>query len=422
MTTLAPGQQSHRFPVWLADGRQFLYYAAGAPTVRGVYLTTIDGETSSRLVDADGAAVLDPAHTQLLFVRQRVLYALGIDISRATLTGEPMRVAEQLAVRDAYGATAVSVAADGTIVYRTGSSGGFRQYAWVDHDGRELMRLGQPDALAPLNPALSPDGGVVAFSRIKDGSTDLWGLDTARGILERLTAGDDVDSFPVWARDGRRLIFRRGDRNADGPGAIVEAPAAGTPKTPPREVAQVGVPQDVSPDGRFLLTRRGTADSADVWAEPLDRSGEAVAVATSPFSEFNATVAPDSRWVTYQTNESGRSEIVVQRFPDPVDRTRVSAGGGGQPQWSPDGLAIYYVALDGMLTRVPFEPTTQGPPRVGAAEPKFMTRIGGALQGVFRAQYAISPDGRRFLMNTLVDESNVPPLTVVLHRDGRSTR
>lgn len=65
--------------------------------------------------------------------------------------------------------------------------------------------------------------------------------------------------------------------------------------------------------------------------------------------------APGGRWVAYQT-ESGRSEVVVQRFPEPSDRTRVSTEGGAQPQWSPDSRAIYYIALDGMLTGQPSKP------------------------------------------------------------------
>jgi Tol biopolymer transport system component len=416
VTTLTPGQRSHRFPVWLPDGRRFLFYAAGAPNVRGVYLSVIDGGPPTRLLDADGAAAFDALRRRLLFVRQGVLYAQAIDLDTSALIGAPERLAEGIAVRDAYGAAAISAASDGTLVYRTGSSGGFRQYVWVDAQGRELARLGQPDPLAPLNPALSPDGRQVAFSRVEDGATDVWGLDAERGILERLTSGEGVDTFAVWARVGRRLIFRRSAMLADGSAAILEAPAIDTGTTTPHEVAKLGIPQDVSPDGRFLATRRGNADTGDLWAEPLDGSGQAIPIANSTFPEYNATFAPVGGWVAYQTTESGRSEIVVQRFPEPLDRTRVSAAGGGQPQWSPDSRAIYYIALDGMLTRVTFAPTTSGAPRIGSAEPMFMTRIGGALQGMFRAQYAVAPDGRRFLMNTLVEEPSTPPLTIGLGR------
>lgn len=48
-----------------------------------------------------------------------------------------------------------------------------------------------------------------------------------------------------------------------------------------------------------------------------------------------------------------------------------------------------------------------------------MTHIGGALQGFFRAQYAVSPDGRRFLMNTLVEEPDLAPLTVLMRAAAR---
>ena len=121
-----PKQGSHRYPQFLPDGRHFLYYAQGSPEASGVYVSNLDRSVTLRLVAADGGAVYASGH--LLFVRQGVLFAQAFDLSSFALTGEPIAVAEQLAV-DNEDTVALSASAVGPIVFRTGSIRGLRQLA-----------------------------------------------------------------------------------------------------------------------------------------------------------------------------------------------------------------------------------------------------------------------------------------------------
>ena len=63
------------------------------------------------------------------------------------------------------------------------------------------------------NPAISPDGSQVVFSRgwvdkVKDqGRTNIWIVDTAGTRLRELTRGSWRDSAPVWSPDGSRIAF-----------------------------------------------------------------------------------------------------------------------------------------------------------------------------------------------------------------------
>src|SRR5439155_10784920 len=97
------------------------------------------------------------------------------------------------------------------------------------------------------------------------------------------------------------------------------------------------VPQDWSKDGRYLLYfQQDTKTGRDLWA--LDMAGnekKPQVIANSRFEESLAQFSPDGRWVAYQTNDSGRFEIVVQAFPDPNGRhrcppTAVSSRDGAQ--------------------------------------------------------------------------------------------
>ena len=116
VTQLEAQQAGHRFPQFLPDGRHFLYYAAGTPENRGVYVGQLDGPKTQRLLDADSAAVyVSSGH--LLFVRGATLFAQDFDPARLVLRGNPFPVSEEVAV-DTYGA-AVSGIVAGPNVFRS---------------------------------------------------------------------------------------------------------------------------------------------------------------------------------------------------------------------------------------------------------------------------------------------------------------
>jgi hypothetical protein len=46
----------------------------------------------------------------------------------------------------------------------------------------------------------------------------------------------------------------------------------------------------------------------------------------------------------------------------------------------------------------------------------FATQVGGAFQELTTALYMVAPDGDRFLMSTLLDESATSPIVVILNR------
>ena len=105
----------------------------------------------------------------------------------------------------------------------------------------------------------------------------------------------------------------------------------------------------------------------------------------------------------------------MQPFPGPGRRSQVSTGGGAQVRWRHDGRELYYIALDDRLMAVPMRLASESQTvDAGAPVPLFLTDVGGALQGIDRQQYMVSPDGQRFLMNTVVEEA-ASPITVILN-------
>jgi hypothetical protein len=157
------------------------------------------------------------------------------------------------------------------------------------------------------------------------------------------------------------------------------------------------------------------AEPFDLSALRLDGERKPFPVVQTNFEERDGQFSPDGKWIAYQSNESGRMEILAQRFPGPGGKLQISTNGGAQARWRPDGKELFYIALDGRLMAVPIRFTDSGQSvEAGAPVALFATHVGGAIQGASTPNYLVSPDGLRFLMNTIVEE--VPsPITVILN-------
>src|SRR5262249_22169430 len=171
-------------------------------------------------------------------------------------------------------------------------------------------------------------------------------------------------------------------------------------------------PQDWSKDGRFLLYHEIAPKTAfDLWAlDMTDHERRLVVVANTAYDERIGQFSPDTRWIAYETNESGRFEIVVQSFPKVLSKSQISTAGGLQPRWRRDGKELYFIAPDGMLMAAAV--TVHGSElEAGKPVALFQTRIVPGANP-FKLQYAVSRDGR-FLINE--SKSATSPITLLLN-------
>jgi Tol biopolymer transport system component len=176
---------------------------------------------------------------------------------------------------------------------------------------------------------------------------------------------------------------------------------------------------DWSQDGRFLLYRaQNVGVRHQLWALSLTSSPTPFSV-TPPNDAADARTgqfSPDGKWVAYESNASGRYEIYVQSFPKAGVKAMVSTTGGLQPRWNPDGKELFYVSPDARLTSVSLR-FGEDARSIEPASPVslFPTRINGFPSGGSVVEYDVSGDGRRFLMNTLVEQT-ASPITLILNR------
>lgn len=245
--------------------------------------------------------------------------------------------------------------------------------------------------------------GVVALEAdATDGieiTSALWARVFQRGLFVAMNSkGPQVSLSLAW-------ISRRSSVDADGSG-----PAEILIKRPFDQF-----PYSILADGTLLFVEIHPRTGRDLWTASPD--GKVSPLRVTPSNEFNAHFSPGPmgapRSVAYSSDESGRSEIYMQSFPGGERRVAVSTSGGILPAWSPDGKELFYVTGEAMMAAA-----MQPDGSVGASR-RLFDRSGFLLNDRFRS-YAVSPDGKRFLMLRR-DPGSIPSqLNVILNWTAES--
>lgn len=239
---------------------------------------------------------------------------------------------------------------------------------------------------------LSPDGRRVAFAALWENSPDIWVLDLSRGTKTRVTSSPAQEISPAWFPSGDRLLYNESQGLTEK--KIVEVAADGTGT---RRVLGVGIEPRVSPDGRFAAYTTDTHGKQDGWYKPLEGDGSAVAFLRTPgVSQTGGEFSRDGRWLLYSSNESGRFELFVRRFPEGGQKTQISVNGTGPFTWSRRGDAIYFLQGDDLMEVA----VRSGPTPTFETPRKLFSMSAAGLEAVSpwaNFNLDVSPDGWRFL-------------------------
>jgi serine/threonine protein kinase len=417
----ASGEVQHGSPAFLPDGRHFLYSSVGSLTggvleQRGIYLGSLDAAEPPRLL-LPGTTQARYASRHILFVQNGTLMAQPFDVQSRELRGAPLPLVEdvKLATAGATGPTAAfSVSDDGVLAYQAAVRTESRPVVF-DRRGRQLAALAAPADYSEV--ALSPDGLRLAVS-ITDparSTRDLWLYDVNGGRGQRITFDPGDEFAPVWSPDGARLLFSSLTKSLVNL-HIKDVMTASNPV--PIEVDALGLGRfaaDWSRDGHNIMYIGGgrAISRSDLWVAPVATPREARALLDSPFVETHGRFAPDGGWFAYASNETGQLEVYVDRFPDRGAKRLVSIKGGLWPRWASDGTELFYVSSENQLMAVPIK-TTRDRLELGEPRPLFAMRPRPPVR-LDAYPYDVSPDGRRFVVNTLMDDTTSTTITVVLN-------
>jgi Tol biopolymer transport system component len=413
VTKLPAGDASGgaRFPSFLPDGDHFLYLATSGGADIGVYVGSLSGGTSVRVLADTTNAVYAPSNGDgyLLFRREETLMAQRFDLATLQLSGDVMPIASPVPVTAHLGFGAFSASRDGTLVFRREPTRN-RELVWLDREGKRLSVATKPLQLYGSPIALSPDQKRVAYSVASgDRLAELWVHDLSRDVASRFTFASGIARDPVWSADGSVLYFGFMPTGAAAFEIHRKALAGNGQDERLIQSGVNGTPTGVSRDGQLLLfNQTGSQTDADIWVLPLTGERKPVPYLQTPFGEGDAVFAPiagPTRWVAYSSNESGRFEVYLQQFPASGAKYQVSTAGGAGPVWRADARELYYVENDTMYA----VPITIGS-SVDIGTPKMLARNPNA------SALAAAEDGTRFLAAVPAGASDgAQPITAVLN-------
>jgi len=384
---------SHRWPLFLPDGKHFIYLAISHDPSKAanntLYYASLDGKENRPLFPCQSNAVY--ADGYLLFARGDQLMAQAFNPSNGSLSDEPKTVAKGVMNDVATWHMDASASEEGVLIFASGGNGDW-QLLWMDRQTKQLSTIA--DKLTNLQIArLSPQGDRIAM-QIDTGANDIWVLDMSRGVRTRLTFGPVANMFPVWSADGKWIAYTV-DRN--GGSSLCRKPSDGSGAEETLVTDDLPtIASDWSRDGKYLIYQRGSFGSTDIWALPLEGERKPVLLVPRTPNTFTvrARLSPDGHWLAYMSNESGAPQIYVVAFRGGQGKWQVSANGGDLPQWSKDGKELYYMDPTYNLLAVPVK-EAGGAPQFGTAQQ--LVSNWSAPQ-VF---YDVSPDGKKILLDRI---------------------
>jgi len=340
------GELGHWWPQLLPDGDTILFTAYVSPFERSrISLYSLRTRERRILIDG-GISARYVATGHILYARAGSLMAVPFDLQRRELAGRAVPVIDDLEVSISNASAYFTTSDRGDLAYIRASE--------LRHD--RIVSIERSGAVRPVATAqqayesvkLSPDAQRLAITIRTGSGRDVWSYDLERGAFSRATSGPADEFNAIWTPDGKRLIFSVEERiykvyskavNTAGNGELL----VGGPHD--------SIPTSVSPDGTFLIFRINHPETGrDLWRVALEGKAEPQVLVESPFSEDNGAVSPDGRWLAYQSDESGRTEIYVQGLPEPGERWPISAEGGTEPAWSRDGRELFYRDLNHLMS------------------------------------------------------------------------
>jgi len=332
------------------DGNQLAFASSGGPgDVSHIYVTLIGAGTPLQLTNStrsDFAPVWSPDGGYIAFARQS---DQGSDIlSVPSLGGRERRLRH---INFPLFHRNLAWSPDGkliAVVDRASSKGPFR-ICFVSVDNLEEREFTSPPAgyFMDTNPAFSPDGRTLAFSRLAEDAAEIYLQPVAGGQAKPLTSDGRSIHGLAWAADGHSIVY---SSNRGGLNSLWRVPTSGGEPEPLAGIGQDALDPAISLRGKVLAyTQSSGRGNINIWRakgpHSTAQAGSPVELISSPRTQMDEQFSPDGKRIAFMSDRSGSFEIWVCNSDGSSPRQLTSFGGPltGTPNWSPDG---HWIAFD----------------------------------------------------------------------------
>jgi len=381
-------------PQILPDGKTVLFTAVKQNLLQ-IAVQSLESGERKNLFAGGPAQYVSTGH--LVYGLDNILYAVRFNPETLEVTGGGIAIEEGIFRFAPIAPIQSDISESGTLAYLPGNmllgaSIGNTTLVWIDREGNETSLAAEPNDYRYIS--ISPDGTKVALTIAEGDNEDIHIWDIARQSMNQLTFDDTDSSYPVWTADSKSILFvsDRNDsrsiyrKNADGAGGVDLISE------------KDGIPFSLSADGKsVLLMYIGTSGSNDIGILSVEGDQDIKPLLQQEYSEGGPLLSSNGKWMAYQSNRSGFSEVYVRPFPNVDDGPwKISAEGGFFPRWSPDGRELYYINEFSLwVAAVNTEKAFQ------RSQPKMLFQIPHVVfnsMGLAGITWDVHPDGDRFLM------------------------
>jgi Tol biopolymer transport system component/predicted Ser/Thr protein kinase len=245
--------------------------------------------------------------------------------------------------------------------------------ARVSLESGQISWITRPDPASGLHdvmPALSPNGRLLAFSRVGGGFlTAAYVIPVSTALMpggppKAIERGGIGALNPEWLNDDELVVATGGVQST-----LWRISVSGKTPVQPVVVPGADVGQPAVQPGAHRMAYVSKTQDTNIWTVHLVRKtqtvGEPERIIASTQSDVNPQVSPDGQHIAFSSNRSGKYEIWVwQRdAPDAYQLTNMGAGTTGSPRWSPKGNEIAFDSNVGGRSNIYVVNSEGGTPR-----------------------------------------------------------
>ena len=249
----------------------------------------------------------------------------------------------------------------------------------MDYDGHEVRQLVADGALN-LEPTLSPDGVLLAYTSYRNGTPNIYIRNLLTGAETRITSGPGLAVAGSWSPDGRYLAV---SQTVDGNSDIYLYDLRQKQFTRLTTYRGIDVSPSFAPDGRRMVFTSDRTGSPQLYLTDI-RGSQPVRLTYEGRYNTSPTWSPRGDRIAFVGSAENHDLNIYTIQPDGDQLRQLTKEGSSyeSPSWAPGGHFIMFTSKRGDTWRrylvhhhaqAPFASLEHGPP---CLSPRWVMRTG----------------------------------------------